>query len=289
MAEKTILLKDFADAQDTINGKAGLNKNIRDNILGRLSAGVKKTKITIMDGDTGEVHGVYENKIVLPGSMINACHAFGVSPSLLIPSYNEEMKLDHTDDYDNVPAMNSPIVCMFCIDDSGCGTSSTDVYVADFVDRISPDTIMPFRYQDADEDLSEELRQMYFGRKTLDNGKIAYYFKKFETEPMLHMQYADTTEITDSIWDTQTSQAAEVYIETRLKISRLDFRDYFEQVLGWDKARVSCLSLVTAWYDDTIDDYKYYQNILPYSKLNFSYENLTDLTKSIAFNYQVYY
>jgi hypothetical protein len=75
----------------------------------------------------------------------------------------------------------------------------------------------------------------------------------------------------------------------RLRITRLDFRDYFENVLGWDKARISSLSLCLAWYDDTIDNYVYYQDITPYTVLNFSYQPLVDATMAVDVEYQVYY
>ena len=75
----------------------------------------------------------------------------------------------------------------------------------------------------------------------------------------------------------------------RLRITKLDFRDYFENVLGWDKARISSLSLCTAWYDDSIDGYRYYQDIMPYTILFFSYQWLVDDTISVDIEYQIYY
>ena len=75
----------------------------------------------------------------------------------------------------------------------------------------------------------------------------------------------------------------------RLRITRLDFRDYFENVLGWDKARISAMTLCFAWYDDTIDKYRYYQDITPYTLLNFQYQWLVDLDVAIDIEYQIYY
>jgi hypothetical protein len=68
-----------------------------------------------------------------------------------------------------------------------------------------------------------------------------------------------------------------------------DFRDYFENVLGWDKGRISSLSLCTAWYDDDIDDYRWYQDITPYTLLNFSLQWLVDDTIALDIEYQIYY
>jgi hypothetical protein len=221
------------------------------------------------------------------------------------------MNLDHTEDYNTVEPKNLPIICLFCVSDAGCGTTTKDVYVASYVDRIKPVTdtttelkpehIMPFRYVDYDKDLSEDLRRYYFGRKEwVDKGKIGYYFKKFDTEPQLHLRYADGTMITDEMYEYETDQIAECYVQTRLRINQKDFRDYFDDVLGWGSADVSAISLLTAWYDDTIcenpnaDDpdkiyYKYYQDILPFSLFYFQAQSLADLNKAIDFTYQVYY
>lgn len=69
----------------------------------------------------------------------------------------------------------------------------------------------------------------------------------------------------------------------------MDFRDYFDKVLGWGDANISTLSLLYAWYDATIDDYVWYQQILPFSKLNFPTEWLVDLTKSIDITYMTFF
>ena len=282
MSYKNINLTDHAKVIDTIDG----NKSIAE----RLNAGAKKTVITITDHETGKVKGIFENKIVISGSTFNAGEIFGVSPSVVLPNYNNEMNLDNTDDYTTTEPKNKSIVCLFCVDDSGCGATPNDVFVTKVTDRISPDTIMPFRYVDDTNDLNSDLREMYFGRKHFeDEGKVAYYFKAFDTRPQLHLRYADGTQITDDVYNVETDQPAECYIETRLRITRNDFREYFENVLGWDKARISSISLCFAWYDDTIDDNKWYQQISPYTKLNFSFEWLVELSKGIDFNYQIFY
>lgn len=268
----------------------------------KLNAGVKRTKIVFRNHDTGEILQEVENKILLPGSQLNACKLFGLDPIVNFKSYNEEMQLDNSAD-PSEPPMNDQLVCLFCIADAGCGTLPKDVYKTKVTDRIkpapanptsiddfTPQMIMPFRYVDFDKDLDSNLRKYYFGRKTYNSlGKIAYYFKKFDTEPQLHLRYADGTQITEDIYNTESDQDAECYIQTRLRITRLDFRDYFEQVIGWDKGRISTLSLCTAWYNDTIDEFTYYQNIIPYSLLNFSFQLLVSSDISIDVSYIIVY
>lgn len=287
MIEK-LYLKDTLQCKEQILSKESFMEAIE-------KATPQRTSIYLKDHDTGEIQGEYHNKILITGSLLNACYAFGISPSYEdIPTYNEDLGLDNS-----VPASTTPdnnnIVCLFCVDDSGCGTKPTDVYPVKYTERIDPTTIMPFRYVNSNADLSEDLRKYYFGRKTLTDGsnKIAYYFKNFDTTPQLHLRYSDGTQINmEDIYVVDTSQMAECYVETRLRINRQDFRDYFDQVLGWEKARVSSVSLCWAWYKEIAEGdktHKYYQTIRPYTKLNFPMNWLVDLTKAIDIVYRIYY
>ena len=299
MGERIISLNDKHSIQDLIKN----NKNIVDRF-----AKAKRTRITITDHDTGEVLGEYENKIVITGSMFSGCKTFGIDSGLILPSYNDDMIFDNdqespTEDRD----LKKSIVQLFCIGDDGCGATQRDVKVCNFTDRIQPlkeedlkaadpkttcvGKMYPFRYQDLDDDLPVELRADYFGRRTystVGSGKIGYFFKKFDTTPELHVMYTDGTQVESDMYENNTDQIAECYVETRLRITRNDFRDFFEEVIGWENARISSLSLCYAW-EYIGEDYSYYQDIYPYTKLNFPVEFLVNLDKAIDFNYQVFY
>lgn len=263
----------------------------------------RKTKIIITDHETGEVLQEVENKILVPGSQITACKEFGITPIVNLPTYNTELKLENSKEpYPETQPANDPIICLWCVGRSGAGPSPSDVIVPTTTDRIAPtDDIVPFRYVNADNDLPSDLRDEYYGRAVdEETGMISYYFKAFDTEPQLHVRYLDGTEVTENMYTVDSSQQVEVYVEVRLALTRIDLRDYFDQVLGWDKANISCISLCTAWFDDTIAEnpdapeedqvkYKWYQDILPFSKLNFQVIDMIDLNRAIDFNYQVYY
>ena len=263
----------------------------------------RKTKIIITDHETGEVLQEVENKILVPGSQITACKEFGITPIVNLPTYNTELKLENSKEpYPETQPTNDPIICLWCVGRSGAGPSPSDVIVPTTTDRIAPtDDIIPFRYVNADNDLPSDLRDEYYGRAVNEEtGMISYYFKAFDTEPQLHVRYLDGTEVTENMYTVDSSQQVEVYVEVRLALTRIDLRDYFDQVLGWDKANISCISLCTAWFDDTIAEnpdapeedqvkYKWYQDILPFSKLNFQAIDMSDLNWALDFNYQVYY
>lgn len=254
-----------------------------------MKSGPKGTRIIMSDHDTGEVFGDLHNKIIMPGSQWTACRQFGLEYEVNFPTYNQEFQLENTLDYEVEQPYNEPIICLFCIGQGGCGTAVSDVYKVRVTERIEPKDMLPFRYVDEEHDLNDDMRKVYFGRYTDENGMIRYMFKAFDTEPQLHLRYLDGTQLTSSMFAIDSSQGAECYVETRLRITRMDFRDYFEQVTGWNNAIINTLSLLYGWYDNTKDQYLWYQEVLPFSKLNFPTEWLVDLSKAIDINYQVFY
>lgn len=266
----------------------------RDAISVEHSGGPKRTEIDmyLVDENGKEtLIDTFHNKIVATGSIFNAINVFQIQSPFILPNYNEALDLENTLDYTQVEPYNAPCICLFCISDEGCGTEPSEVFTANFIDRVDPTKIMPFRYVDPDKDLSDDLRNYYFGRKDLGD-KIAYYFKAFSTTPQLNFRYADGTQVVpESMYNVDTSQAAEVWVETNLNISREDLRDYFDQVIGWQNARVSTISLCYAWYADDLDPkhFRWYQQIIPMTKLNFSFRLLHDLTGSLRFNYRIYF
>lgn len=268
----------------------------------RMNGGVKKTRIQIIDHHTGVILYEGENKTLVPGSQMTACKQFGIDPVVPFPTYNSVLDLENSHGDYEIDPMNEPITCLWCAGRSGFVKSPNEVLVVSNTDRIEPvDDIIPFRYVTPENDLDADQRNVYFGRHVDPlTDRISYFFKKFDTRPQLHVRYLDGTEITSNMYEIDSSQIAEVYVEMRLAVNRLDFRSYFDQVLGWENATISTISLCTAWYDRTIcenpdaDDidkvyYRWYQDILPFSKFNFKEEELDNLDRAIDFNYQVFY
>ena len=299
-----------------INKNSFVNVKDRANILDACTlGGPKRTKIIARDHESGKIIGVFENKVLVPGSQATACRQFGLEEVVHFPTYNTDLGLEKSrDPYPATQPMNTPITCLWCAGRSGAGSSVNEINVVSNTDRISPELetgstnvykdILPFRYTTADNDLDFDDRHIYFGRKVFNEGlssqRNAYFFKGFDTQPMLHVRYLDGTEVTDRMWQVTTTQQVEVYVEMKLSVSRLDFREYFDEVLGWSNANFSTISLLTAWYDNTIPEnpsdppeeriyYKWYQDVIPFSKFNFDQNKLRDLNKGVDFTYQVYY
>ncbi len=275
-----ISLKDIEHIEDKL-----LVNNIKKKVFSQMNSGIKGTRIRMKNLETGEVKELH-NKVVISGSVATASSLFIIDPPVDLPTYNEALELENS--VSTTPE-NKPLICLFGVGDDGCGTLDSDVYAPHYVDRIAPNKLYPFRYIKAGEtDLSSSEREIYFGRKVDESNNIYYYFKAFNNQPQLYLRYTDGTEITPAtMYNIITTQEAECYVQLDLTINRLDLRGYFEKI-GWDKARISSLSLLYAWYTEQ-GGYKWYQDIIPFTKLNFSFEKLVDASKALAFEYALFF
>lgn len=251
----------------------------------KIKESILKTKIKFYVEGTDELIWEGSNKVILPGAGFIARGLFDLSNKEITPSYNTALGLDNTL---YVDPLSTERTYLFCVGTDGCGTENSQVYTENYAKWIMPTSLVPFQYRALAKDLSNtERTSLYFGRKTLSN-YYAYYFKAFESNPVFVQQYTDGTPIDGTVYTTTNSTPVETYVETRLKITKDDCRDYFIATTGINDAKVNTISLCTAWYKN-IGGFNYYQNIRPVTKLNFPNEPLIDLLKGIDIVYQVYF
>ena len=284
------------------------------------------TSIDIKCIETGEtLFKGLKNKVIIPGSGLIARKLFDIDTNEITPSYNEAFgdamytpEADTTCEEINkqIEANNATIenpdlqtktldpktvaskdnhkVLLFCIGIDGCGTESSQVYPVDYRKWLAPENMIPFRYQLGTNDISDELRETYFGRTEINDGEfLAYYFKRFETNSTLVQQFIDGTPIDANIYNTTKTDSAETYVELNLKITKEDVRDYFKATVGIDQARINTISLCSAYPVAEINPnnnkpYIYWKEIRPLTKLNIPNEQLIDVTKGIEIIYHIY-
>lgn len=274
-------IKTFHDTASCVDHASLEAVNRRPNYKGNY------TEIFLKDPVTGEVLFKTHNRVVIAGSQFTAMKHFDLPELISLPTYNQDLGLDNSLVHGTTP-INVPKICLFGCGIDGCGAENSQVYPVKYTGRINPLTgLVPFRYQLANNDLSAEQRQKYFGKKTAD-GRYAYYFKAFETEPEMHAQYVDGTIIDQNVYDSQNTSDAEFYVEMTLKILKEDFREYFTETTGINSAKINTISLMQAWYNE-VDGYKVYQDISPVTQLNIPNEALIDPTKGIDIVYHIYY
>lgn len=252
------------------------------------SIGYKKGVVEIRDADTGEVLFKGTNKVVIAGAAFTATKHFDIPRDEITPSYNDALGLENT--VHEVPNPLDIEKCyLFSVGIDGGGAEPSQVYPVKYAGWCAPEHLVPFRYQPANQDLPESLRDSYFGRKVYDlQGRVAYYFKAFDTDPIKKQQWVDGTPINSEIYESQKTDEVETFVELRLKITKEDCREFFTCTTGINSAKINTISLLTAWPKE-IDGHIYYQDIRPLTKLNFPLESLIDLTKSIEIIYHLYY
>lgn len=252
------------------------------------------TEIIFKDLETGEVLHKDKNKVVLAGGDMVARKLFDLPGGDVdtIPTYNEELGIvDPGPEDEGVThpftkaTKTDPKVLLFCVGTDGCGTEGSQIYAVNYNSRIPPEHIIPLRYPMKDNDIDEDLQEIYTGRVEQDN-YIAYYFKRFSTDPTLHREYNDGTPIEHNVYETK--QEVNVYVELTLKITKEDIRQFFIATTGIDQCRFNSLSLCYA-YPRIVGGKTYYMDIRPLTKLNISNEYMIDVTKGVEVIYHIYF
>ena len=231
-----------------------------------------------------------DNKVIVPGSAFTVMKHFkDISIPVKTQTYNNALGLDHiTSITDSEERLNS-YVYLFAVGIGGCGPENSQKYDVDYTKWIDTSDLIPFKYQLTANDLSDDMREVYFGRKAIPTAdRIAYYFKAFDTAPVFKQQYIDGTPIDDNIYISDNDMDVESFVEIKMSVTNRDCRDYFLATTGINDARVNTISLLTA-VPKVIEGYTYYQNIRPLTKLNFNNISLIDETLAIDIIYQIFY
>lgn len=203
-------------------------------------------------------------------------------------------------------------ICLFCVGIDGCGIENSRVFRVDNTKWIAPwgyanydpgtgitDTsvtncLIPFKVRSSSYDLTNDERNIYFGRAT-KNDQIYYFFKTFDSTPELIRQYADNStslDKVDDVWADKRRSDGEVVVKLQMSIDSSDCREYFQNLTGINTARINTISLCTAvpYRDGTASTDKiYYQDIRPFTKFNFPNESLINAAKGISITYYLYY
>lgn len=247
-----------------------------------------KTKVGIFNHDTGECIFVGRNKTMLAGSEFMALNLFYLpTEDYITVTYNTEMELDGSVYREN---MENRYVCqLFCMGTSGCNRESALRYEVVNKWWIEPDDLVPFQYVPINKDLTPIERGIYYGRKTYSSkGFIAYYFKKFDSDPVLRRQLEDGTPFDSSIYSDMSELVAQTIVTNSLTITKDDGRDYFINTTGINDARFNTIEMCLAWYK-IIDGYSYYQDIRPCTRINFPNKYFSDLGAAWDIVYQFYF
>lgn len=215
---------------------------------------------------------------------------FGVKGSLTIPTLNDIAQIGAIGSMvapsGGMPYAYGQKVCLFGVGTGGAAENNITTIKDKYNEYTLPEMI-PFRF--TNEDLSETDRLKYFGKKDIDDS-IAYYLKKFDTDPIIRHVFKngeegeDGSEVDSSYFNTGSETGVESFTECCLTISKKDVREWFAYNGNIEESRVNSIGLFTAVFDPELNDYA---NIQLFSKLNIPTEPLS-LTKDMNIIYRVY-
>lgn len=272
-----------------MNNKKIVMYDTEKSISDKCTISQRGSKVEIKIEGTDMVSFRGSNKVIVSGSAFTAAKHFNIKPNTFTPSYNSILGLDESvnEPYTEDGIRKGEQVFLFAVGDDGCGQEAHQVYNVDYTKWIAPENLIPFRYQLPTNDIQGFMREKYFGRKTMSN-RIAYYFKSFEVPPVFKQQYVDGTPIDENIYLSNREDEVESFVELQLKITKDDCRDFFLATTGINSAKISSMSLLTAWTTE-VDGITYYQDIRPLTKLHFPNESLIDTSKGLDITYHIFY
>lgn len=238
---------------------------------------VPKTKVLIINDETGETIWEGHNRTVISGAAFIAMKLFALSTQALdaTPTYDSTLRLDSYNangEYPVTEIVNPTTgdkvgsfhdesqrrICGFCIGQGGSGLDISDRFDVPYASWIKPDDLVPFRYPLNSEDRVDE--SIYKGRLSnipitgSSDSRNAYYFKEFSNSPVLVQNYTTNTgKYYDNVSsstvydDDHKNLNAQSYVELHLKITKDDAREFFNAHKGIESAKINQISLVTAW------------------------------------------
>ena len=247
------------------------------------------TIIRILDKNKKEVFKG-ANKVILSGSEFLTLKLFNLgSNTFTTPSYNTQLDLDNSQLNTGNDLSDSYKVFLFAMGTSGCAMGSQIKYEVSTKKWIDPKDLVPFRYRSIGSDLDDVNRRIYYGRKEDTTiGKISYYFKRFDSEPVLTREFEDGTPWSSSVYSDDSALKANTRVSLVAKVNENDGREYFNDTIGITNARFNCIELLLAW-PYVVNGYTYYQDIRPFTRLNFPNRPLSELGDSYEIIYDLYF
>ena len=242
--------------------------------------------------ELGEVLFKKSNTIVLGGRRFTLEKLFNVTATNSKLTLNSILGISGNSDITD--AFSKSCVCLF-----GVGMGGSGLTFGSVANPSSKESnlynLVPLQYVDSDTDIKSTNK--YFMCKQHENGKYAFYLKRFESAA-IHLivngqEYtpsnADNSEPDhgDSAITYAGVDDVDAYIELNLKIDTSDVRAYFNSLGETQTPRINelglffgCHSSDTTWTE--------YSNVELFSKLTFNNEALDSETKELNIIYRIY-
>lgn len=153
--------------------------------------------------------------------------------------------------------------------------------------------MIPFRVRPVDDDLDEHTRAGYFLR-TVRDGYVYYYGKRFTTGPDIEVLYDDGRVVdASSISRVQSSQLVKAMTRYTIRVDEFDMREYFRLTEGSTKrSRVNSIGLV-AGYPQMVNENGHmvqdFFNVRGITTANMENKELKNSEDAVNFTYKLYF
>lgn len=238
-----------------------------------------------------------QNNVVLGGSIYVLEKLLNVRSSLQAATLNDIMTINNTNPAftatDTIP--QNHYMCLWGAGIGGSGDSIGSVKTVNFYEREIGSNgnnaeMVPFRVVDSI--LTGTDATQYFFRKQMANNQYGYYLKAFQSTPTIKILWndgvdgEDGTEVTADVYNTNRTDAIEVFAEILLQLTQKDIREYFTMLGTIEKARVNTIALCCGIKQEISSGVYDYANVVMDTKLNFGNEMLEN--KDITFRYRIF-
>lgn len=242
------------------------------------------TDVILENANTGRTIFRGSNKLLLHGSRNFLMKMFNVDSSLNLKNLNTILGVNTVEDAKNfLGPRQDDCISMFAVGTGGASDTFGTIYEVKY-NEMDVKGIVPFRY--TQNPLSMEDKEKYFLKKQ-DTTYMAYYLKKFETQPILKSLFTDGSEIPVNV-DDQQRDDINTFIELKLKINSSDCRDWFAvKGGGVEKAKINTLSLISGYPFVDAKGNLDYKLCKVNTKINFINEALSN-EKEINIIYRIY-
>lgn len=208
-----------------------------------------KTGISVL-GETIFRKDFEPNEILLSGSIFALEKMFNVSCGVNIEYLNNIMNIGTTGPVitEKYPKDNG--ICLWTIGLGGCGDNRKDIKHV-FQQQRQLDQIIPFRVvEEPFREGTDEYNKYYLMRQE-DDGRFAYYGKRFANTPVIQPLWKDASNdedgspVVESDYTSTRNTPIEVFAECICIIEKEDFREYFELYDDIDDARFNEIGLAS--------------------------------------------
>lgn len=232
------------------------------------------------------------NEILLGGSIFALEKMFNVSCTVNVDYLNNIMNIGTTGPSVTDKYPRETGICLWTVGIGGCGDSRKDITPV-YQQQRTLNRIIPFRVVEEPFEKGMEEFEKYYLMKRQDDGKYAYYGKRFAKEVIIQPLWKDAAKdidgspVVESDYASTRDTPIEVFAEAVCTIDKGDFREWFDLYDEIDEVRFNEIGLCTGYLSKDADNRPEYKQVRQASCCHFTNDPL-HMEKDMSIIYRWY-